>query len=141
VRIVLHRLSVDRLPQLARFIARNLPFVDHVTLMGLEMMGYVKMNLDALWVDPADYQSQLRRAVDELVTRRMNISIYNHQLCVLDPALWQYARKSISDWKNEYFPQCGDCTARDQCGGFFSSARLRYSEHIRPFTAASAVAH
>ncbi len=132
LRVVLHRLTIDRLPQLARFIGRNLPFVDQVALMGLEMMGYVKMNLDALWVDPIDYQPALAEAVHTLASNRINVSIYNHQLCVLDRTLWPYARQSISDWKNEYFETCSDCAVRNQCGGFFSSAALRYSDHIHP---------
>ena len=32
--------------------------------------------------------------------------IYNHQLCLIDRALWPFAVKSISDWKNEYHPEC-----------------------------------
>jgi His-Xaa-Ser system radical SAM maturase HxsC len=55
IRVVLHRQTIDRLRQLARFISRNLLVVDHVALMGLENMGYVKMNLPALWIDPIDY--------------------------------------------------------------------------------------
>lgn len=133
VRVVLHSQTIDRLPQLGRFIARNLPFVDHVALMGLEMMGYTRANLGALWIDPFDYRAQLRDAVSELREARMNVSIYNHQLCVLDRALWPFARKSISDWKNEFVDACGPCSARDQCGGFFSSsAKLKYSAHIAP---------
>jgi His-Xaa-Ser system radical SAM maturase HxsC len=139
IRVVLHAQTVGRLPQLARFITRNLPFVEHVALMGLEMMGYVKMNLDALWVDPLDYQQQLAEAVEELDRNRVAVSIYNHQLCVLDRALWPLARRSISDWKNEYVGPCSDCAARSECGGFFASARLRCSRGIRPI-AANAVA-
>jgi His-Xaa-Ser system radical SAM maturase HxsC len=134
IRIVLHRQTVDRLPQLARFIARNLPFADHVALMGLEMTGFVKMNLESLWVDPADYQPQLREATDHLLRHGMHTSIYNHQLCVLDRDLWPVARKSISDWKNEYMDECGRCAVRDDCGGFFASASLRRSAHIRPLS-------
>ena len=106
IRVVLHRQTFDRLPQLAQFLARNLPFVEHVALMGLEMMGYVRMNLDALWIDPAEYQCQLAEAVHILDQHHLNVSIYNHQLCVLDRALWPFARKSISDWKNEYLNEC-----------------------------------
>jgi His-Xaa-Ser system radical SAM maturase HxsC len=58
IRMVLHRETIDRLPQFARFIARNLPFVDHVALMGLEMMGFVKTNIDYLWCDPFGYQQK-----------------------------------------------------------------------------------
>jgi hypothetical protein len=90
------------------------------------------MNLAALWIDPVDYQPQLVRAVRELTAARVNVSIYNHQLCVLDRTLWPLAAKSISDWKNEYFDVCGRCAVKDHCGGFFFSAKLRYSDHIRP---------
>jgi His-Xaa-Ser system radical SAM maturase HxsC len=130
VRVVLHHQTVDRLPHLARFIARNLRCVDHVALMGLEIMGHVKMNIDALWIDPVEYQPELCEAVSELSRRRMNVSIYNHQLCVLPRELWPFARKSISDWKNEYLDVCDDCAVKQRCGGFFSSAKIRCSEHI-----------
>jgi His-Xaa-Ser system radical SAM maturase HxsC len=131
LRVVLHAQTIPRLPQLARFIARNLPMVSHVALMGLETIGYVKMNLPALWIDPFDYQAELTTAVRTLDRAGLATSIYNHQLCVLDRALWPFARKSISDWKNEYFEVCGPCAVREECGGFFSSASLRASDHLR----------
>jgi His-Xaa-Ser system radical SAM maturase HxsC len=135
LRVVIHRQTCGRLPQLGEFIARNLPFVHQVALMGLEMMGYVKMNLDGLWIDPADYQPQLRECVEILDAAHVNTLIYNHQLCLLDRSLWPFARKSISDWKNIYMPECEGCSVRDQCGGFFASAGLRYSDQIRPVEA------
>ena len=138
IRVVLHRETVGRLPQLARFIARNLPFADHVALMGLELMGYVRMNLDALWIDPTDYQEQLADAVAELVRNRMNVSIYNLPLCLLDRRLWPHARKSISDWKNEYLEECEGCSVRGDCAGFFSSGKLRLSDHIKAIPPADA---
>lgn len=134
IRVVLHKQTYKRLPQLAEFLARNLLFVDHIALMGLEMMGFTKANLEDLWIDPKDYQRELKKAVEILAAHRMNVSIYNHQLCVLDRSLWQYARKSISDWKNEYMPECERCVQQDACGGFFASAKLRYSDHILAFS-------
>jgi His-Xaa-Ser system radical SAM maturase HxsC len=137
VRVVLHRQTYERLPQLARFIARNLPFVSHIALMGLEMTGYTRANLEALWIDPVDYQGELNEAVALLDQAGLNVSIYNHQLCLLDVALWPFARKSISDWKNIYMPECEPCAMRDACGGFFASAILRHSGHIRPIASTS----
>jgi His-Xaa-Ser system radical SAM maturase HxsC len=131
IRMVLHRETVDRLPQFARFVARNLSFADHVALMGLETIGFVRMNLDALWIDPVDYQAELYQAVVHLQQHGVNVSIYNHPLCVLDRQLWPVARKSISDWKNEYLNECDGCVVRDLCGGFFASSSLRRSDHIR----------
>jgi His-Xaa-Ser system radical SAM maturase HxsC len=133
LRVVLHRQTVARLPQLARFVARNLPFADHVALMGIELMGFVRMNLEALWIDPADYQVELGIAVETLSAAGLTVSIYNHQLCTLDQSLWPFARKSISDWKNEYADECEGCAVRDECGGFFSSAEVRRPKGIRAF--------
>ena len=134
IRIVVHQQTYARLPQLAEFLTRNLTFVDHVAFMGLEITGFTRANLDSLWIDPVDYQQELYRAVSFLADSRMHVSIYNHQLCVLDRRLWPFARKSISDWKNEYMPECMGCREKDNCGGFFSSAKHRYSDHIRPFS-------
>ena len=133
IRVVLHRQTYARLPQLAEFLVRNLLFVDHVALMGLEITGFTKANLEDLWIDPVDYQAELLTTVKHLAAYHMAVSIYNHQLCLLDPLLWPFARKSISDWKNEYMPECSPCIKRHECGGFFSSAKARYSAHITPF--------
>lgn len=131
LRVVLHRQTVDRLPRLAAFIARNLPFVEHVALMGLEMFGFTPRNLDVLWVDPADYAPQLEAATRALALAGMRVSIYNHQLCTVPRSVWPFAVKSISDWKNVYLDACAGCGARAYCGGFFQSATKRHSAHIR----------
>ena len=132
IRFVIHRDTYERLPQFAEFVARNLVFVDHVALMGLEPIGFAKMNAARLWIDPLEYQAQLGEAAHTLARAGVTVSIYNHQLCVLDRGLWPFARQSISDWKNEYLPECVNCAARHQCGGFFSSGMTMHSAHIRP---------
>jgi His-Xaa-Ser system radical SAM maturase HxsC len=136
IRVVLHALSVPRLPSLATFIVRNLPFASHIALMGLEMFGLVHKNLKELWIDPADYQHELGEAAGILRNAGMIVSIYNHQLCVLESHLWPLARKSISDWKNVYLPECNGCGAIDRCGGFFQSGTRTRSRSIRPLSIA-----
>ncbi len=131
IRVVLHRQTIPRLVRLSEFIARNVPFAAHVALMGLEMFGLVHKNLDEVWIDPYDYRETLRQAVDTLRAAGMNISIYNHQLCVLPRELWQFARQSISDWKNVFIDDCAGCGVRSRCGGFFQSGVIRRSRLIR----------
>jgi His-Xaa-Ser system radical SAM maturase HxsC len=130
VRVVLHRLTIPRLTRLAEYIYRNLSFVEHIALMGLEYVGYTPRNIEELWIDPFDYQDELDRAVSFLSVRGMAVSIYNHQLCVLRPSLWPFAQKSISDWKNLYLPECEKCSALAQCGGLFQWAVKKHSSHI-----------
>jgi len=133
IRVVIHKLTYERLPDLARFIRRNLTFCDHVALMGLEITGFTKINLEQLWIDPVEYQDQLAEAVEILSQAGLSVSIYNHQLCLLKPSLIPFNVKSISDWKNEFMPECKACKRMNECGGFFNSAKIRYSSHIKPF--------
>jgi His-Xaa-Ser system radical SAM maturase HxsC len=134
IRIVLHKQTIDRLVRTCEFICRNLVFVDHVALMGLEITGFTRPNLDLLWIDPYDYKNALSDAINILNSYGMNASVYNHQLCVVNRDVKANYRKSISDWKNEFLDECSACSRRGECGGFFSSSKMyKHSDHIRPF--------
>ena len=80
IRVVIQQHTVPVLAGLATFIARNLPFVAQVALMGLEMTGLARPNSALVWADPADYQRELAEAVDILTTAGIATRIYNHQL-------------------------------------------------------------
>ncbi|TPN15920.1 hypothetical protein FKO01_38865 [Mesorhizobium sp. B2-3-3] len=84
-------------------------------------------------MDPYDYRSDLREAVQYLAAARINVLVYNHQLCLLDESIRKYAKRSISDWKNEYVGECKNCPLRNECGGFFSSSNLARSAHVAAF--------
>ncbi|WP_417251276.1 His-Xaa-Ser system radical SAM maturase HxsC [Castellaniella sp.] len=134
VRFVIHKQTLPRLVKTCEFIARNLLFVDHVALMGLEIAGFARANLDTLWVDPFDYKDELSTAVEVLKSSGLRVSVYNHQLCVVNHDVERECRKAISDWKNEYLPECAGCAKRGVCGGFFSTqVQYRHSDHIAPF--------
>jgi hypothetical protein len=128
---VIHKQTAPFLVEIAEFISRNLPFVDQVALMGLEVIGFARANLDDVWIDPVDYADQLSEAVSLLARKRIRTLVYNHQLCLTDPGIWPFTVKSISDWKNEYHPECLRCSLANECGGFFYSSKYRYSNHIR----------
>jgi His-Xaa-Ser system radical SAM maturase HxsC len=130
LRIVLHQQTIPRLMKLAGFIYKNLPFADHVTFMGLEHQGYTPYNIEKLWIDPLDYGDVLSDAVAYLSDMGMCVSVYNAQLCTIPKDIWPYARKSISDWKNVYHEECGRCSVKDECGGFFASGMKKYSRGI-----------
>jgi His-Xaa-Ser system radical SAM maturase HxsC len=134
VRCVLHAITAPRLRQTCEWFARNLPFVDHIALMGLENTGFALANQELLWIDPLDYADDLTAGVHTLIAAGMNVSVYNLPLCVLDRSIWDVAVQSISDWKNAYLPVCAGCGVRDRCSGFFSTGRPRISRGIQPIT-------
>lgn len=131
IRIVLQKQSISRLVKLAKYIYRNLPFVEHVAFMGLEHQGYTPYNIDKLWIDPVNYVEELGEAVEFLSGKDMNVSIYNSQLCLMPESLWEYNRKSISDWKNIYLDECSKCAVLETCGGLFASGQKKHSEFLK----------
>lgn len=131
IRVVIHKQTAPYLVEIAEFISRNLPFVDQVALMGLEMIGFARANMADVWIDPIEYRDQLTEAVMLLHRKRIPTMVYNHQLCLIDERVWPFAVQSISDWKNEYHPECLRCSVAQNCGGFFFSAKYRYSDHIK----------
>ena len=133
VRIVLHKQTIERLYELSKFIYNNLPFVEHIALMGLEYTGYTPFNHDLLWIDPVEYQTELEKSVRFLRQNLMNVSIYNLQLCLLPETLWQHSRRSISDWKQTYLDECNKCSKLDECAGVFETSK-KYSKNIKAIT-------
>ena len=134
IRVVLHALTAPMISETCRWLARNLPFVDHVALMGLENTGFAIANDASLWIDPMDYRAALADAVEQLNTAGVPVSVYNLPRCVLDRSIWPFAVQSISDWKNGYVEECDTCTERQRCSGLFTSGRPRLSRGIKAIT-------
>jgi hypothetical protein len=42
------------------------------------------------------------------------------------------AVRSISDWKNEYLPECSSCIDKPNCTGFFASTKALYLGAVKP---------
>lgn len=130
LRVVIHKQTYKRLPQLADYIYHNFPFVTQVAFMQMETTGLAETNLKDLWIDPYDYNNELREAVLLLNDRGVTTYIYNAQLCVLPPELRPFAKQSISEWKDVYLPVCDGCVLKGECGGFFSTNNNNISTHI-----------
>jgi His-Xaa-Ser system radical SAM maturase HxsC len=135
IRVVLHAITAPRIIETCRWLARNLPFVDHVALMGLENTGFALANSELLWIDPIDYQEDLAAGVQLLASAGVRVSVYNLPRCVLAKSIWPFAVQSISDWKNGYVEECKQCIERPRCAGFFTSGRTRHSRGIIPILA------
>jgi len=130
VRIVIHKMNYDRLPQLAEFIFFNFPFVYQIAFMQMEPIGNALENIEQLWIDPIDYNKELEEAVKLLHYRDLHVSIFNSQLCILPEKMRKFAVKSISEWKNIYVDECEECILKPDCAGFFASSKDYHSRGI-----------
>ena len=131
LRIVVHKQTYKRLPQFADFIYHNFPFVAQIAFMQMETTGLAKENFEELWIDPYDYNRELREAVLLLADRGMKPYIYNAQLCVLPEDIRCYAQHLFRIGKTYISPECDGCVLKGQCAGFFESNRQAHSTHIK----------
>lgn len=132
IRVVVHKKTYKRLVHLADYIYHNFPFVSQVAFMQMETIGLAQEHIDNLWIDPYEYNNELREAVLLLRDRGIPSYIYNAQLCILPDDIREFAVQSISDWKDIYLDECDECQLRGKCAGFFESNREFHSAHIRP---------
>lgn len=73
--------TAPRRRETCAWLARNLPFVDHVALMGLENTGFAIADDKQLWIDPLDYKTELAAGVEVLASAGVRVSVYNLPLC------------------------------------------------------------
>ena len=129
IRTVLFSKTIGNINLLADYISRNLPFVRHVAIMGMEYSGYAAKNSEEFWIDPFDYKDILDSATLSLYRRGMMTSIYNIPLCLLTERVRFLARDSISAWKKTYPVSCDSCSVKEQCCGIFETS-VHISKHI-----------
>lgn len=131
LRIVIHKINYQRLPQLSDFIYKNLPFVRYISFMGLEDTGYTIKNHNKIWIEPQYYKIQLEKAVLNLATWGLNVSVFNLPHCCMPETLHEFAKKSISDWKVKYMPCCDECKEKSNCCGLFATSKKDY--RLKPY--------
>jgi len=122
LRYLITKINFERIPSFIEYAYDNFPFIDHISLMGMEFSGYASQHADLLFVEQRDYIPYLKRAVGKAVIRDIPVFIYNHQVCLLPKELWRFTVSSISDWKRGYHERCKRCDIMGYCGGYFTTS-------------------
>lgn len=130
LRIVVNKINVEDLANLARFIAKELPEVDHVSIMAMEMTGSAYTNRNIIWISYKDSFYYVRKAVDIFIENAINVRLYNYPLCTVLPEYWTLCRKSISGRKIRYQDVCSECKMKDSCGGIFAGTQYLEGREI-----------
>jgi His-Xaa-Ser system radical SAM maturase HxsC len=131
IRTVILKQNYFKLSNLAEYIYRNLPFVSHVALMGMEYHGNAKNNYKLIAIDPIEYKNELFEAIRSYIRYNMVVDIYNIPLCLVDKRIRTFCCDSISTWKKTYLPQCGNCSQKEFCSGVFETSFIQ-SKNIGP---------
>jgi len=132
VRVVLSKQNYNNLEDLMYFIYKNIPFVEHIALMGLEYIGFAVNNLEDIHINPLVYKEEVKNAIHTCRKYSLNVSIYNLPLCLIDEKVRIYAQQSISDWKNEFSNTCNQCDMKKECSGMFTSTKPYFNHLLVP---------
>ncbi len=122
IRVVITKQNYKDLINISHFIYWNMPFVFHITFMGMETHGSAYENLEDVWVEPIEYVEYLERAVSFLNDRMLNVSVYNLPHCLLPESLRKFAKDSISAWKKMFLEPCRNCSMINVCSGVFATS-------------------
>ena len=120
------------LDRLAKYIYRNLPFVSHIALMGMEYHGNAQTNYEKVAIDPIEYKDELYSAVKNFIRYDIVTDVYNIPLCLVDSRIHEFCRDSISTWKKTYLEICEQCSQKKYCSGVFETS-FTHSKNIKPF--------
>lgn len=103
IRIVILKQNYRKLKDIAEYIYRNLPFVTHIALMGMEYHGRAETNYEDINIDPYDYKEELYEAIRQFVRYNITADVYNIPLCLADNRIEEFCRDSISSWKKLFW--------------------------------------
>lgn len=119
LRTVITALNVFDLPNLASFIAKNVPFVSDWAIMGMEPIGYARANWERLFFDHSVFSRPIVNAIEVSALRGVPCHLYNLPRCTIPAEYRNSCIDSISDWKKKYLLECDACSERTRCCGFF----------------------
>lgn len=120
LRIVVSKLNIGAMENLARFIVRELRGIDHVCIMATEMTGNANKNKDMVWIPYSEAFQASMEAIMLLIRNGVDVKLYNFPLCTVKKEFWTLCEKSISSDKVRYGDCCSACSMSDACGGVFA---------------------
>lgn len=132
IRIVVCRNNLLDIEGIAKLIAKQLPNVDRVCIMSMEMTGSAFINRDKVWIPYSESFMYVKKAVDRLASAGINVKLFNYPLCTVEERYWTLCEKSISGYKVRYGKDCDQCSVKASCGGVFAGTlNLEYAD-LRP---------
>ncbi|WP_022678204.1 His-Xaa-Ser system radical SAM maturase HxsC [Novosphingobium sp. B-7] len=119
LRTVLVSSNLAAMPNLSRFVASRLRFIEVWSIMQLEHIGFAKGRWRTLFVDHREHFGMVGRAIDWATMHGVRAQLFNFPRCTVPPAYRGIAIASISDWKRKYPNVCFGCSEQANCSGFF----------------------
>lgn len=126
IRIIPTQFNYKEISSIIELVLTCCNHITRISIMNLEQIGWAKKNWSELYIEPRYYQDELVKSCKMSKRFGTDISLFNYPLCHIPDEVHEYARKSISDWKNAYEDSCNTCVLKIECGGFFTSIKNKW---------------
>ena len=120
LRIVVSKLNFADINNIASLIVREMPSVEYVSIMAMEMTGSARVNKEKVWIPYTQAATCIEKAIYTLIENSIDVKLYNFPLCTVRKEFWPLCEKSISPDKVRYAEDCNNCKMKDSCGGIFA---------------------
>lgn len=121
IRIVVSKLNYKYIYKIINYIGKTFRNVKYINIMGLEMLGNARTNIEKVWIEFDDVKDILQKNIELCFMYGIEPRLYNFPLCLFEKKYWSVYRKSISPHKVVYLENCSGCSIKNYCGGFFKS--------------------
>lgn len=124
IRILITAMNYSYLPLFPAFLKRYLPFVNSVSLMGMEVRHSALTNRSKLLGNMNDLLAFLPDTVRGFELRGISTNIFNIPPCYLHPDIRHLSVPSISEWKIQPCDVSYSCELADLCPGKFGTSQI-----------------
>jgi His-Xaa-Ser system radical SAM maturase HxsC len=132
LRIVVSAVNAADLENLAWMIVHELPSIEYVSIIAMEMTGNARINAKRVWISYKESFDYLKRPILILLEHGIDVKLYNYPLCTVPKEFHTLCEKSISDYKIRFKKECDACALKDACGGIFAGTWKLEQDELRP---------
>lgn len=130
LRLVVSNLNLHDFDSLTDLIIKELPTVEYVSVMAMEMTGNAFLNRKQVWVPYREAFLSIVDAIRRLINNGIDVKLYNFPLCTVKKEFWTLCEKSISPDKVRYDEKCRNCSYKNACGGVFAGSFLLEKDEL-----------
>lgn len=131
VRLVVSKMNIADFDNIANLIVEEFKGIEYVSVIAMEMTGTARTNLDAVWIPYKESFARIANGVRMLVTKGVDVKLYNFPLCTVERPFWTLCEKSISDNKVRFVDGCELCRYKNACSGVFAGTLQLERDELR----------
>lgn len=132
LRIVISKLNVADFDDLAELIIAEIPGIEYISVIAMEMTGNAFVNRNQVWIPYRESFRMIEKGINKLIRSAIDVRLYNYPLCTVSREYWTLCEKSISSEKIRYDEKCDNCKVKNSCGGVFAGTYKMVKEELEP---------